>query len=383
LAKPGFVAGDVTRVASGAYTGTGDYVVRVSRDAVLSGGWDRSFATQAGTSIIDGEGARWGIRASGMVNVERFTIQNTTVGIANTGSLTLVSSAVINNVAGWWGITNAEGVMVLDRCQVSGIVGGGIYNSTRGSGAGAVLVLNDSTVSGNTDGGGIYNSQDTIAVLTRSTITGNTADWGGGIKNDGTLVLRSSTVSGNSSSGEGGGVGNAMNLIVENSTISGNTSGTRGGGIASGAAGKAYLYSSTVSGNTAPVGAGVSVFGGGPSSQMQNTILAGNTGGDCDGALTSNGYNLLGSDAGCTFTPAAGDQINVDPKLGSLEGVPGWYPLLAGSPAIDAGNPAGCTGWGGHPLWADERGFPRFGRCDIGAYESGEVRQTFLPLIRR
>ena len=49
--------------------------------------------------------------------------------------------------------------------------------------------------------------------------------------------------------------------------------------------------------------------------------------------------------------------------------------LPIGSPAIDAGNPSGCTDGQGQPLKTDQRGKPRpdkedTGGCDIGAYES-------------
>jgi uncharacterized repeat protein (TIGR01451 family) len=43
--------------------------------------------------------------------------------------------------------------------------------------------------------------------------------------------------------------------------------------------------------------------------------------------------------------------------------------LLPGSPAINAGNPTGCTDQNGNLLAHDQRGKPRFGRCDMGAYE--------------
>jgi hypothetical protein len=51
--------------------------------------------------------------------------------------------------------------------------------------------------------------------------------------------------------------------------------------------------------------------------------------------------------------------------------------LQPGNPAIDAGNPKGCTDGLGHLLKTDQRGKPRpdhedSGGCDIGAYE----RQT-------
>jgi len=45
-----------------------------------------------------------------------------------------------------------------------------------------------------------------------------------------------------------------------------------------------------------------------------------------------------------------------------------------GSPAIDAGNPSGCTDGSGHLLKTDQRGMPRPDKedtvgCDRGAFE--------------
>ena len=65
------------------------------------------------------------------------------------------------------------------------------------------------------------------------------------------------------------------------------------------------------------------------------------------------------------------DITHADPHLGPLQdnGGPTYtQALLSGSPAINAGNPAGCSGKAGI-LTADQRGSPRVGRCDIGAYE--------------
>ena len=99
-------------------------------------------------------------------------------------------------------------------------------------------------------------------------------------------------------------------------------------------------------------------------------------GGTCYGAVTSNGYNLS-SDNTCNFN-GPGDRNNTDPKLGTFgyNGRPTQtIPLLSGSPAIDAGNPSGCTDGQGHLLTTDQRGMPRPdpgdpGGCDMGAYES-------------
>ena len=68
---------------------------------------------------------------------------------------------------------------------------------------------------------------------------------------------------------------------------------------------------------------------------------------------------------------------NTDPKLGTLGDYGGptqTIPLLAGSPAIDAGNPNGCTDANGDLLKTDQRGYPRpdkedTGGCDMGSYE--------------
>ncbi len=122
---------------------------------------------------------------------------------------------------------------------------------------------------------------------------------------------------------------------------------------------------------------------------------------DCLGALTSQGYNLIGNTSGCFITGTTnGNIVNVGARLGPLQnnggpaiGLPNGggatltHALLQGgfscsvvnfrqiciylppSPAIDAGNPA-CGSF-------DQRSFSRpadgngdgAARCDIGAFE--------------
>ena len=68
---------------------------------------------------------------------------------------------------------------------------------------------------------------------------------------------------------------------------------------------------------------------------------------------------------------------NADPMLGPLQNNGGpteTVPVLTGSPAIDAGNPNGCTDSNGRLLKTDQRGRPRPDRedktgCDMGSYE--------------
>ena len=186
--------------------------------------------------------------------------------------------------------------------------------------------------------------------LLRSTVTV------GGVVNSGTLTVTSSSVTDN----EGAGITNSGGLLLSNSTVAGNG----GAGIKS--TGTLAVNSSTVTKNG---GNGVDARG---RATIQNSILAGNAAADCKGSLTSGGYNLVGNVAGCAFTAGPGDLIGPDPRLGPLMGPPGvpkYYPLLPGSPAIDAGNPAGCTDGAGNLLAVDQRGAARSGRCDIGAYE--------------
>jgi hypothetical protein len=91
--------------------------------------------------------------------------------------------------------------------------------------------------------------------------------------------------------------------------------------------------------------------------------------------MTSNGYNLS-SDSSCNFN-GPGDLNNTGPLLGPLQNNGGptkTQALLSGSPAIDAGNPSGCTDGLGNMLTTDQRGMPRpdtedTGGCDMGAYE--------------
>src|SRR5215213_11205010 len=81
---------------------------------------------------------------------------------------------------------------------------------------------------------------------------------------------------------------------------------------------------------------------------MRNTIIANNRdvgiAPDCLGTIGSENYNLLESLRGCAFAAQSGDIVEADPRLGTLQGDgPQTHGLLPGSPAIDAGRPAGCT----------------------------------------
>jgi predicted outer membrane repeat protein len=145
----------------------------------------------------------------------------------------------------------------------------------------------------------------------------------------------------------------------------------RGGAILN--SGNAIISNSTFSGNSATSGGGIYNNG---TATLQNTIVA-SSGGNCGGStVTSDGYNLS-SDNTCNLG-GPGDLNNINPKIGPLQnngGTTQTMALLTGSPAIDAGNPNGCTDGKGNLLTTDQRGMPRPDSedtrgCDMGAYES-------------
>ncbi len=165
-------------------------------------------------------------------------------------------------------------------------------------------------------------------------------------------------------------------MTLNNSTVTANIAdrcsgmcGGTGGAIVNGS-GNLAVNNSTVSGNY-PAGG---IFNSGTAT-LQNSILANNSGRNCRGIITSHGYNLS-SDGSCPFSNT-GDLNNTNPLLGTLGNYGGstqTIPLLSGSPAIDSGNPNGCTDGQGHLLKTDQRGKPRpdiedTAGCDRGAFE--------------
>ncbi|MBZ5596689.1 MAG: hypothetical protein LAN83_00050 [Acidobacteriia bacterium] len=306
-------SGDSIKVAAATYTE--NLTISISLKILGSG---------AKTTILDGGSAGRVIyvpSATAQVTLSGVTITHGIssgggggAGIFNSGALTLVASTLNGNVAGTF-------------CQSCSLGGGGISNAV-----GAHLTIKSSTVSGN---------EVELVGCSPSCYT-----KGGGIYNLGTLALSNSTVSGNvlfRGFPEGGGIYNGGVATISNSTIAGNTGGYGGG-----------------------------IFG---TATLQNSIVA-NTPGNClGGTMNSLGYNLS-SDATCNFT-SPGDLNNTDPLLGPLQyngGPTQTMALPSGSPAVDAGNPSGCTDGLGHLLKADQRGKPRpgtgdTGNCDMGAYE--------------
>jgi len=291
----------------------------------------------------------------------------------------------------------------------SGGDGGGIYFDNSSGHMNVVIDGNKITKNhADFDGGGMYIEDiDRNMIIRKTSITDNSAGIigsvtlgnGGGIYNrDGDNIdILESTISGNSATGDGGGVYNTESIDFVNSTISGNKAGGNGGGMhldKSYATNQTNLFSVTISDNTADsdddgVGSGGGIFHqidqpGSPVS-IENSIVAGNftktthdgADPDCAGDLTSGGFNLIG-DMGTTCAGITdgvnGDIVNAQPRLGSLadNGGPTFtHALQIDSPAVDAGNPAGCADNQDAILSADQRGMvrPQGNGCDIGAFE--------------
>ncbi len=229
---------------------------------------------------------------------------------------------------------------------------------------GSTATLLDSRVAGN-QSGGVYVQSGGALVASRSSITGNsTVGDGAGMLTSGTATLVNVTISGNSAGGLGGGLISSGVTNLYNVTIANNTSGT--GGVF-GQGGGVLINTGSVTARNTLIG--------------DNVDLVSSLTPDCFGTLTSAGYNLIEDVLGCSIIgDTTGNRTGLGPMLGALANNGGGtftQPLLAGSPAIDGGDPAGCLDDAGATLTTDQRGYVRpvdslgvpGSLCDIGAYE--------------
>ena len=255
--------------------------------------------------------------------------------------------------------------------------------------------------------GGAINVEGAVVRVYRSSFTNNIAnEKGGAIRQyDDTppTQIFDSTFSGNSAQFGGAFFGNRFEIY--NSTFTGNTATVQGGAIYKFRYAGSFLNNVTIADNTA--GAGGGVFHRNDTCHriaVANSVVARNrrtdntpddfyvqNNGGCLPAahgIESNGYNLIGGALyDFAWTNQTGDQIGtlqnlINPALGLLAdngGATLTRSLLAGSPAIDAGNPATPDGSVSGILRAcesaDQRGVIRgetgsTGRCDTGAFES-------------
>jgi hypothetical protein len=295
--------------------------------------------------------------------------------IYNLGTLTLTGSSFSGNRAFYDSIAGAPlgdalrstGSATIDLCTFRDTV-----NSIESTGSGSLTIR-------------------------RSTIAGSSA---AGLLSSNSLVLDSCTISGNGASSDWGAVTVRGTATITNCTIANNPSpGISAIRFTPIKPTTIVITSSTIAGNSvqatatdATTGAGINVLGvgAGPQISLHDTILAGNVllrqgAAPLPHDLNTNtatslgfkptqyvslGYNLIQAPGTAVFGgTTVGNIYGVDPLLGPLAdngGPTQTMALLAGSPALDAGDPAATD----LPLF-DQRGKPRVahGRVDIGAYE--------------
>lgn len=312
-------------------------------------------------------------------------------GIYNEGTATIIHSQFLSNKAALGGaIYNAKTINVLNSSfvQNSAENGGAILNS---SNAFVSLDADSDLSSNNADqGAGIYNYG--AASILNSTIASNHARfYGGGIAEHGSLILANSTLSENRAGSNGGGIGAVFNgsAILVNSTLTNNLAEYVGGGIFQDG-GTFNLRNVTISSNKADSdkdgngsGGGIYLYQG--TLNLRNSLISDNykmspsfyVDDDCKGPLTSQDYNLIRTTTGCSIGGAtAHNKYNKNPFLEPLHdnGGPTYTQAVqSGSPAINSGNPKGCTDFLGSLLLTDQRGYQRpvGSACDIGAFEFG------------
>ncbi|MCI5194458.1 MAG: choice-of-anchor D domain-containing protein [Candidatus Electrothrix sp. AU1_5] len=278
--------------------------------------------------------------------------------------------------------------------------GGGIYANS------AMLILGNSTVSGNTAtgslhsdgyGGGIAAISSSV-VLKNSTVSGNSAEEGGGFYIYGSssmAIVEHSTISGNSAGRRGGGGISAIgggSVILNNSTVSENSAMGNssyygyGGGISATSSDGVFLLNSTISGNSADMAGGIRISSD-SEVILNSSLVSGNTA-EVEinevyaiGTVTADSYNVFGHSDETTgqafsgFTPGSSD-VNatsdsgtptaLDAILSPLAdngGPTRTHALVAGSPAIDLDTTCSTN--------ADQRGEPRpvGAGCDAGSFE--------------
>lgn len=335
-------------------------------------------------------------------------------------NLTLTNVFFSSNHADYGGaIYEPRGTLTIINSNFSGntagISGGAILEERSGS----ILVVDNSIFNNNTavdDGGAM--GLVSVAFISHSTFSGNSAAFGGAISKVvlGDLHLNNNVFDNNAATGQTTSMGGAIYIYqnvgtatLTNVTLSGNSARNDGGGIHANL-GTINLNNVTITNNTADSdndgnGDGGGIFRLSATVQVQNSIIAGNfdtpgnTGAgtinpDCSGMFSSQGYNLIGRNDGCSsfVNGVNGDKVGngaspINPLLGALANNGGstrTHALLPGSPAINASNPL-PPGSGGFACAAsDQRGVarPQGSACDMGAFEF-EYKRLYLPLILR
>ena len=260
------------------------------------------------------------------------------------------------------------------------------------------LTLTEGKAPDEEDGGAIRLRNGAQVAIENSTFSDNEAFRGGAIattSDDVRLTVKTSSFLRNNSGNYGGAIfANASRVDVARSSFQKNQAGYGGGAIST-YGGRISASNSTFEGNSARVGGALEVFDAeatfthvtimvsvsfnrgyaihrsGGVIKLRNSIVGGQGhNSSCTNGLTEARGNLS-QDGSCALLEA-----RLDPLLGELTGSPAWYPLLDGSPALDAADPEFC-------LETDQIGTarPQGGGCDIGAIESTTAKLAPTPIV--
>ena len=199
---------NIILVQNGVYTGSGDFVITINKDVMLSGGWNTDFSSQIGYTTIDGQFSRRDIFVdNSTVLIERFEIINGYAessfgsGIYNIGLLTIRSSLIYDNFTDFFGGgVYSENLLVVDDVYIfnnfAEKYGGGIASVD-----GDLTIVNSAIYNNKSEntsntgyGGGVYISagigESATAAIANTNISKNYAQNGGGIFKSGNVTFR-------------------------------------------------------------------------------------------------------------------------------------------------------------------------------------------------
>ena len=296
-----------------------------------------------------------------------------------------ISGGQVTDVPGAGLYFASSGIALLERTEftdnhvlgtASSAVGGGISHN-----AGGALTVRASRLAGNSaDRGGALFS-NSFLVVEDSTIADNDARAGSALVSFGSAILRRSVVSGNEATGNYTISASTANLSIEDATLSSNID-----PAATVTVSEAMLTLRNVTVANNDSFSAVDGFVDGTVQIINSIVYNPMTVQECmasaGGQVASLGYTL-DRDGTCA-TGAVGDLPSTDPLLGPLAdngGPTDTHLLLAGSPAIDAGDNFSCT-------LQDQRGVARpqdgdgdgMAHCDLGAVEVPEPGGAALGL---
>ena len=353
-------AANTDTATGGCPAGSGADTIRLTAHIVLDG----ALPSISSAITIEGAGSRYAIdgvdtyqiffvETSGNLTVNRLALTRGTAAaggaIQSNGTLSVNNSFFTNNNA------STDGGAILGKATISN----------------SIFTGNEAVFYGGAFFDGTGGAPSAVSNISNTVFSNNSAGIGGGaIEVRSRININGSAFFSNEADDEGGAISNASRgtnegigmLSVINSTFSDNYA-DEGSAIATGVHGVgpdignavATLTHVTVSENL-----GGSAVYNEDSLNIHNSIIYNNSPSDCAGTLATNTRNIIGS--GTCGTPYS----TIDPQLGGIPEGSLFYPLLAGSPAIDAADRSQCPS-------GDQRGTrrPQGAGCDIGAYEFG------------